>query len=169
MTKGRAALPWRDDTITAISDNPQQRSGKVISALALYYRSGLALQDKARFRTTIGVLILQAWLVCQALALDPHQPASTYLRTDFTVENGLPDNKVNAILQTRNGFLWVGTDGGLADLWRALHPDSFPRRKFQRDSCNCLIDGGGRRIWVGTDSGLAPYLARGWITSTARW
>ncbi len=46
------------------------------------------------------------------LALDPR--ASSYLRTDFTVEQGLPDDEVNAIAQTPNGFLWVGTDGGLA-------------------------------------------------------
>ena len=71
------------------------------------------MRHKGRFRrTTIGVLILQMWLVGQALALDPQ--ARSYLRTDFTVEEGLPDNEVNAITQTRNGFLWVGTDGGLA-------------------------------------------------------
>ena len=71
------------------------------------------MREKARFwRTAIGVLILQTWFVWQALALDPQ--AHSYLRTDFTVEEGLPDNEVNAITQTRNGFLWVGTDGGLA-------------------------------------------------------
>ena len=71
------------------------------------------MREKARFRRTVmGVLILQMWFVWQALALDPQ--ASSYLRTDFTVEEGLPDNEVNAITQTRNGFLWVGTDGGLA-------------------------------------------------------
>jgi hypothetical protein len=60
------------------------------------------VRDKARFRrTTIGVLLLQMWLVCQALALDPR--ATSYLRTDFTVEEGLPDNEANAITQTRNG------------------------------------------------------------------
>ena len=51
--------------------------------------------------------ILQMCFVCQALALDPQ--AGGYLRTDFTVEQGLPDDEVNAIAQTPNGFLWVGT------------------------------------------------------------
>jgi ligand-binding sensor domain-containing protein len=49
-----------------------------------------------------------------ALALDPHQAVSNYLRKDFTVEDGLPANQVNEILQTDNGFLWVATDAGLA-------------------------------------------------------
>jgi ligand-binding sensor domain-containing protein len=72
------------------------------------------LRRKVKLRITTSVLALQWWFVCHALALDPHQPASSYLRTDFTVEDGLPDNQVNALAQTRNGFLWVGTDGGLA-------------------------------------------------------
>jgi ligand-binding sensor domain-containing protein len=77
--------------------------------------------DKARFRrTTIGVLILQMWMVCQALALDPQ--ANSYLRSDFTVEEGLPDNEVNAITQTRNGFLWVGTDGDWPGLMESTSP-----------------------------------------------
>jgi ligand-binding sensor domain-containing protein len=39
---------------------------------------------------------------------------SDYIRTDFTVENGHPNNVVNAIVETQNGLLWVGTDSGLA-------------------------------------------------------
>jgi len=30
------------------------------------------------------------------------------------VENGLPQNKINALAQTRDGYLWVGTLKGLA-------------------------------------------------------
>src|ERR1700761_6555729 len=49
-----------------------------------------------------------------AFALDPAAPINRFIRTDFTIENGLPSNVVNAIVQSRNGFLWVGTDAGLA-------------------------------------------------------
>ena len=103
------------------------------------------MQHKARFRrTAIGVLILQMWFVWQALALDPQ--ASSYLRSDFTVEEGLPDNEVNAITQTRNGFLWVGTDGGLAR-FDGEHFTQIRLRagKSQRNSRKFFIDGGGRR------------------------
>lgn len=44
-----------------------------------------------------------------------------YIRTDSSVENGLPNNVVNAIAETENGLLWVGTDSGLA---------SFDGREF---------------------------------------
>ena len=115
----------------------------------------MILQDTARFRTTIGVLILQAWLVCQALALDPHQPASSYLRTDFTVEQGLPDNVVAAIAQTPNGFLWVATDGGLARFDGEHFTQIRLRAGISKEiPVSALLTAADGALWVGTDSGL---------------
>jgi signal transduction histidine kinase/ligand-binding sensor domain-containing protein len=113
------------------------------------------LQHKARFRrTAIGVLILQMWFVWQALALDPQ--ASSYLRRDFTLEEGLPDNEVNAITQTRNGFLWVGTDGGLAR-FDGEHFTQIRLRAGKRKEIpvSFLLTAEDGDLWVGTESGLA--------------
>ena len=113
------------------------------------------MRDKARFRrTTIGVLILQMWFVWQALALDPQ--SSSYLRRDFTVEEGLPDDEVNAITQTRNGFLWVGTDGGLAR-FDGAHFTQIRLRAGKRKEIpvSFLLTAEDGALWVGTDSGLA--------------
>ncbi len=49
-----------------------------------------------------------------AIALDPRQPAASYLRHTFTTEDGLPLNVVNDLLETRDGFLIVGTSSGLS-------------------------------------------------------
>src|ERR1700678_286618 len=102
----------------------------------------------------LGVLILQMWFVCQALALDPQ--ASSYLRTDFTVEEGLPDNEVNAITQTANGFLWVGTDGGLAR-FDGEHYTQIRLRagKSKEIPVSFLVTAEDGALWVGTESGLA--------------
>src|SRR5260370_2558496 len=68
-----------------------------------------------------------SWLVCvmilagSVVALGSSRTTDDYVRTNFTVEDGLPDNVVNAIIQTGNGLLWVGTDSGLA---------SFDGREF---------------------------------------
>ena len=32
----------------------------------------------------------------------------------WTTDEGLPQNSVNSILQTRDGYLWIGTYEGLA-------------------------------------------------------
>ena len=37
-----------------------------------------------------------------------------YRQQHWTREQGLPDNSVRALAQTREGYLWLGTDGGLS-------------------------------------------------------
>jgi hypothetical protein len=61
----------------------------------------------------VSLVIFMMTLAFPALALDSHPIADDYIRADFTVEDGLPDNVINAIVQTENG-LWVGTESGLA-------------------------------------------------------
>lgn len=45
--------------------------------------------------------------------LDPQKSYSQYLRTRWTVRNGFPGGRINAIVQTTDGFLWIGTGKGL--------------------------------------------------------
>lgn len=111
-------------------------------------------------RTVMGVLILQMWFVWQSRALDPQ--ASSYLRTDFTVEQGLPDDEVNAITQTPNGFLWVGTDGGLARFDGKHFAQIRLRAGISKElPVSSLMTAPDGALWVGTGSGLA------YIPSTA--
>ena len=53
------------------------------------------------------------WLGPQALAIDPHRTMSQYVRERFGVERGFPRGAVYAIQQTQDGYLWIGTEGGL--------------------------------------------------------
>ena len=113
------------------------------------------MREKIKFRrSAIGILLLQLCVMWQAWALDPR--ASSYLRTDFTVEQGLPDNEVNAIVQTANGFLWVGTDSGLAR-FDGEHFTQIRLRagKSKEIPVSFLVTAPDGALWVGTDSGLA--------------
>ncbi len=49
-----------------------------------------------------------------AFALDPSRTLTQYALDNWSSEDGLPQNTVNVILQTRDGYLWLGTQGGLA-------------------------------------------------------
>ena len=48
-----------------------------------------------------------------ALALDPSVRLTQYHTLSFQIEQGLPQNSVQALLQTRDGYLWLGTQAGL--------------------------------------------------------
>jgi ligand-binding sensor domain-containing protein len=110
-----------------------------------------------RFRAVVGTcLIFLILLASPALAVGSSQLADDYVRTDFTVEDGLPDSVVNAIAQTANGLLWVGTQSGLA---------SFDGRDFtaidlrtagspSQGAVHALLESAAGDLWVGTDAGL---------------
>ncbi|MBV9679516.1 MAG: hypothetical protein JO185_24480, partial [Acidobacteriaceae bacterium] len=97
------------------------------------------------------------WLSASScLALNPNAPTSSYIRTDFTVENGLPSNVVNAIVQTRNGFLWIGTGAGLTRFnGRQFLPIYFRSpAPISQGIVQALAEGLDGDLWVGTGIGL---------------
>jgi hypothetical protein len=52
---------------------------------------------------------------CLAAALLTISPVSAQYRFDsWTIDNGLPQNSIQAMVQTRDGYLWLSTLGGLA-------------------------------------------------------
>src|ERR1700748_3559165 len=59
------------------------------------------------------VLLLLLTFVPAALALDPHRALYHFGYQVWRTDSGLPQNTVHSILQTRDGYLWLGTDGGL--------------------------------------------------------
>src|SRR5258708_4203686 len=60
------------------------------------------MRRKLKFQLTAVCAVVIMIATCRGLALDPSQSASSYLRKNFTIDDGLPANEVNAILQTQN-------------------------------------------------------------------
>lgn len=57
-------------------------------------------------------IVLLLPLPCSAL--DPNKAITQYVHDVWTTDNGLPENGVNSILQTRDGYIWIATWDGLA-------------------------------------------------------
>ena len=51
--------------------------------------------------------------VAAAQGVAPLASATGYTRENWTVADGLPINTITAVLQTRDGYLWLGTNDGL--------------------------------------------------------
>jgi signal transduction histidine kinase/ligand-binding sensor domain-containing protein len=67
--------------------------------------------NTSTFLNLIFILIIQCFQnnFCSAQAVDPTDLLFRYL----TIENGLPNNKVNAISMDKYGFMWFGTNDGI--------------------------------------------------------
>ena len=83
-----------------------------------------------------------------------------YRITHWTAENGLPQNSIKALAQTRDGYLWIGTLKGLArfDGVRFKVFDHANTPEMKHDSINDLaVDVADGGLWIGTGNGLLHY------------
>src|SRR5437867_1790140 len=91
-----------------------------------------------------------AFLLCMASSV---RAAEWYPRV-WQVDDGLPDNSISGIGQAPDGFLWVGTEGGLmrfdgARFQEFSRPlEGVPNRVVRAT----LLDRRGR-IWLAMDRG----------------
>lgn len=87
-------------------------------------------------------------------------PARNYSTTTWRVEEGLPDDTVQAFAESPRGFLWVGTSGGLAR-FDGTHFQIFTsatNTAFRENSVHCLFAARDGGLWIGTEgSGLIRY------------
>ena len=62
---------------------------------------------------TIGLVALGLLLGLPLPALDPRKAITQYAHQVWKTDAGLPQNSIQAILQTRDGYIWLGTERGL--------------------------------------------------------
>jgi ligand-binding sensor domain-containing protein/AraC-like DNA-binding protein len=99
-------------------------------------------------------------------AFNPGFPASRYLHRSWTASNGLPQSTVYAILQTRDHFLWIATDGGLAR-FDGVKFTLFNRSNtigFNTNSVTTLCEDSKGGVWIGTYGGGVLHYNQGEFT-----
>ena len=94
-----------------------------------------------------------------APALEPTTPLAGYGRQAWVMENGLPQNTVQALVQTRDGFVWLGTEVGLVrfdgigfEVFDKTSKPALPGNDVQ-----CLLAASDGSLWIGTSEGLAHW------------
>lgn len=84
----------------------------------------------------------------------PH--VADYVLSTLSIDAGLPHPSVTAALQTHDGYLWVGTQGGLARFdgvrFAVFQPSntSGPTSSAVR----CLAEDAKGNLWIGTEHGV---------------
>jgi len=95
-------------------------------------------------------------------SLDPDKPISQYIHQVWQSQQGLPQNSIAAIAQTLNGYLWVGTEEGLAR-YDGVRFAIFDKRTagLQDDLLQTLFVDHQGTLWLGTRSHGLCYLRDG--------
>jgi signal transduction histidine kinase/ligand-binding sensor domain-containing protein len=86
-----------------------------------------------------------------------------YTHQVWNTSSGLPQDTVRQFLQTRDGYLWMATDGGLVrfDGTDFTIFDRHNTPQMQSDLVNGLLEDQAGNLWIGTSNGLVEYSARG--------
>ena len=101
---------------------------------------------RTRFFQRICAALLAAVLavLCCAAAWAAEEPG--YVRTVFNKANGLPTDEANAVLQTSDGYLWVGSYGGLLRFDGSEFHNFSTEGAIATPSIRCLFEDSAGRL-----------------------
>ena len=118
--------------------------------------------DALKIRVHHTALAFLLWILPAGMFLAPAcaQTAMVqYVATVWQTEQGLPQNSVHSIAQDREGYLWVGTGGGLARFdgvrFKVFGADDIPGFRatlFLSLHASALGD-----LWIGGNNGVTRF------------
>ncbi len=102
------------------------------------------------------ILFLSTYLYAQISGKNPDE----YVIRTWTIEAGLPQNSINAMVQAQSGYIWLGTPLGLARFdgvkFKIFNRMNTPALK--KDMILALYEDQNEVLWIGTDGGgLCSY------------
>ena len=111
--------------------------------------------------------ILGSLVHATAWALDPARAITQYGHDAWGIEQGLPQGSIETILQTRDGYLWLGTEEGLVRF------DGVKFTVFDKRNTPGLLDSfiaalqetPDGTLWIGTRGGGLTSYAGGFFTA----
>ncbi len=94
-------------------------------------------------------------------------PNSPFLTDIWRTADKLPDDTIVSMIQSRDGYLWVGTLHGLAR-FDGLHFTPFDNKDLARSRILYLYEDSRTNLWVGTDNnGVWLFLRNGEVNHFA--
>ena len=85
----------------------------------------------------------------------------------FDDSNGLPTGEANTVIQTAEGYIWIGSYGGLIRYDGTSFHNYSENGVFPSSSIRALFQDSGGRLWIGTnDQGVFYYENDGFVQLT---
>src|SRR5262245_55747865 len=125
---------------------------------------GITPRARTHVACRVGLLA-----VIFALAHTVFAQHSTYRVDHWTTDNGLPQNTVRSVVQTRDGYLWLTTFDGLArfDGVRFTVFDKSNTPAITNNRLTALYEGRDGTLWIGADQGELVAYRNGVFTAYA--
>ncbi|MDQ1354895.1 MAG: hypothetical protein QG657_5204 [Acidobacteriota bacterium] len=115
---------------------------------------------KKKAVTIFILLLLAVSFQGTVLGLDPGRAVTQYMIDAWNSESGLPTNSILDILQTGDGYLWLGTEEGLLRFDGVAFTtfDESNTPEITNNFINWLFEDSRRNLWIGVrDGGLVRF------------
>ncbi|MEN7551026.1 two-component regulator propeller domain-containing protein [Rapidithrix thailandica] len=106
-------------------------------------------------------VILFSLLLLQIIAFTAQAQQKALTFDNLTLEDGLSQSTINCMLQDTDGYIWVGTRGGL-NKYNGIDFEMFSHNPSDSTSLvnniiYCLYEDHQGKIWIGTQFGLSIF------------
>src|SRR3990172_8164874 len=113
-----------------------------------------------RFLVMLFVAVLSPG---DAHSLDPQKPVTQYVHDMWQTEDGLPMSSVGPVVQTPDGYIWLGTQEGLARFdgtrFQIFHKGNTDA--IRNNHIAALLAARDGSVWAGTAGGGVTRLHNG--------
>ena len=105
------------------------------------------------------LLLLFAAATTSLRGLDPDRHISQYAHTAWRLQDGVFSGAPNALAQTTDGYMWIGTDAGLVrfDGVRFTPWSPPPGEQLPSSTIYSLLGARDGSLWIGTTEGLSRW------------
>ncbi len=126
-----------------------------------------------RWRSWVIFLILLVFFYLASTpvySLDPGKELTQYIPRLYTTDHGLPQSTVRAIVQTNDGYIWMGTYEGLARFdgvrFEVYSKAEYPNIK--NSAVHAIAKDRKGHLWIGTAGGLLHFDRRTFTNYTVK-
>ena len=105
------------------------------------------------------LILLQFCIPIICFSLDPSIPIKDYVHINYKSKQGLPQDTVLSITQTKNGYLWLGDYQGVTrfDGVRFVPLEMPENSDFSMRTVNSLFPDSQGNLWIATMEGLFQH------------
>jgi ligand-binding sensor domain-containing protein/signal transduction histidine kinase len=121
--------------------------------------SGAQRDPRKTVARPIPCIVLLMICVDSLFGLDRSFSAYQYLHTSWTQEEGGALPAIQAMAQTADGYLWLGTSNGLIrfDGMRFVRWETGSGEELPGKDIRCLLSSSRGGLWIGTASGIGRF------------
>ena len=117
-------------------------------------------------KKAFNALVAMAAVICAIFVfsgnasayIDRYSFLANYKQIIYNDSNGLPSCEINTMIQTDDGYIWIGTYKGLTRFDGTNFVTFGPKDGFTGNSVRYLFEDSRKRLWIGTnDDGVILY------------